>query len=142
MAVVGRRRGERGCSGSVVVRATAALACVGALLATVAGCSASSNPVEGTGGDAAACAAAGGFCVTRGGVGLCPNAGPKVCGAGADCCVLVGAIMPDASADSGTCDRAGGRCVLGGNTCTKPLAGDESCDSENNPGGAFYCIDK
>jgi hypothetical protein len=58
------------------------------------GCSASSNPVEDAG--EGACVEAGGVCVTG---GLCPNAGPQVCGAGAVCCVLGKLTIQDASAD-------------------------------------------
>ena len=72
MAVLGRRRGERGCYGPVAVRTTGVSAFVAALLAAVLGCSASSHPVEDDG-DAAACAAAGGTCVTTGGVRPVPQ---------------------------------------------------------------------
>jgi hypothetical protein len=69
------------------------------LAGAATGCSTSSNPVEDASEDAAACAAAGGTCVPSGGVALCPNAGPKVCGAAAVCCVLVSATIRDASAE-------------------------------------------
>jgi hypothetical protein len=54
--------------------------------------------------DAAACAAAGGTCVTD----LClNNFGPQSCGAGAVCC-LVNATIPDAGADASTDASAAG----------------------------------
>lgn len=65
------------------------------LAGSATGCSTSTNPVE-DGVDGAACAAAGGFCVTR---AFCPNAGPEACGAGAVCCVLGKLTMRDAAAE-------------------------------------------
>jgi hypothetical protein len=46
------------------------------------------------------------------------------------------------SDSGGMCASAGGTCLLGGNACTKQAAASaQDCNPDNNPGGAFCCLE-